>query len=314
MYALLRESPRAVALGHGVAAEPLRAVPCGDLTAVVGEVAASPEVDAQALRGHDAVIRRLHGAVDALLPVRFGAAVADEQALAEAIDPRADDLRAALELVAGCYQVTLRVFGEATVETEAAEEVGEGPGAGTRYLTQRLRAETRARSAPEIEPLREALGGLVRAERVERHDAPPLVASVYHLVRAVDAGAYDAAFAAAVPRLSGIRIRRSGPWDALRRELEQRASAIGVPRWNADPDDVRRSVAHLVLSLVEFIRKLLERQAIRRMEMGTLTADETEAVGLALMRLEETVRELAERFGIPPEDLNLDLGPLGRLS
>jgi len=102
--------------------------------------------------------------------------------------------------------------------------------------------------------------------------------------------------------------------DALRRELEQRAAAVGVPRWNADPEDVRRSVAQLVLSLVEFIRKLLERQAIRRMEAGTLTPDETEAVGLALMRLEETVRELAERFGIPPDELNLDLGPLGRLS
>jgi len=102
--------------------------------------------------------------------------------------------------------------------------------------------------------------------------------------------------------------------DALRRELEQRAAAIGVPRWNADADDVRRSVAQLVLSLVDFIRKLLERQAIRRMEAGTLTADETESVGLALMRLEETVRELAERFGIPPDELNLDLGPLGRLS
>ena len=102
--------------------------------------------------------------------------------------------------------------------------------------------------------------------------------------------------------------------DALRRELEQRAAAAGVPRWNADPEDVRRSVAQLVLSLVEFIRKLLERQAIRRMEAGTLTSDETEAVGLALMRLEETVRELAARFGIPPDELNLDLGPLGRLS
>jgi hypothetical protein len=102
--------------------------------------------------------------------------------------------------------------------------------------------------------------------------------------------------------------------DALRRELEQRAATLDVPRWNADPEDVRRSVAHLVLSLVEFVRKLLERQAIRRMEAGTLSTDETEAVGLALMRLEETVRELAERFGIPPDDLNLDLGPLGRLS
>jgi hypothetical protein len=72
-------------------------------------------------------------------------------------------------------------------------------------------------------------------------------------------------------------------------------------------------VLKLVLTLVEFIRQLLERQAIRRMEEGTLSDDETEAVGLALMRLEETIRDLAAQFGIPAEELNLDLGPIGKL-
>ena len=100
--------------------------------------------------------------------------------------------------------------------------------------------------------------------------------------------------------------------DDLRRELE-RASSGGPLRWNADPDDVQRSVAQLVLTLVEFIRKLLERQAIRRMEAGTLTDQQTEDIGRALMALEETVRDLAGRFGIPIEDLNLDLGPVGKL-
>ncbi len=70
----------------------------------------------------------------------------------------------------------------------------------------------------------------------------------------------------------------------------------------------------LVLSLVEFIRQILERQAIRRMDANTLTPEETESVGLALMRLEETIRDLAEQFGFKPEDLNLDLGPIGRLT
>jgi hypothetical protein len=101
---------------------------------------------------------------------------------------------------------------------------------------------------------------------------------------------------------------------SLRRELERRASGRAPARWNADADDVQRSVAQLVLSLVEFLRKLLERQAIRRMEGGTLSPDEIEAVGLALMRLERTVRLLARRFGLALEDLNLDLGPPGRLS
>jgi hypothetical protein len=100
--------------------------------------------------------------------------------------------------------------------------------------------------------------------------------------------------------------------ESLRAEVE-RLGKGAPPRWNADPEDVRRSVAKLVLTLVEFIRQLLERQAIRRMDAGTLTPDETEAVGLALMRLEETVRDLAGRFGLDPNDLNLDLGPVGRL-
>lgn len=100
--------------------------------------------------------------------------------------------------------------------------------------------------------------------------------------------------------------------DALRAEIERRAAAE-APRWNADPEEVQRSVARLVLTLVEFLRKLMEKQAIRRMEAGTLEAEEIENLGLALMRLEETLHDIAARFGLAPEDLNLDLGPLGRL-
>ena len=100
--------------------------------------------------------------------------------------------------------------------------------------------------------------------------------------------------------------------ESLRGEIDRLATAP-PPRWNADPEDVRRSVLKLVLTLVEFIRQILERQAIRRMDTATLTADETEAIGLALMRLEETVRDLAAQFGLKPEDLNIDLGPIGKL-
>ncbi|HEV3141205.1 MAG TPA: gas vesicle protein K [Vicinamibacterales bacterium] len=88
----------------------------------------------------------------------------------------------------------------------------------------------------------------------------------------------------------------------------------GAPmRWNPEPEDVQRSVAQLVLTIVEFLRKLMERQAVRRMEQRTLTRREVEAVGAALMQLERTVREIGEKFGLAPEDLNLDLGTLGRL-
>ena len=101
--------------------------------------------------------------------------------------------------------------------------------------------------------------------------------------------------------------------ESLRAELERLRAAGSPARWNANPEDVRRSVVKLVLTLVEAIRQLLERQAIRRMEQKTLTDDETEAIGLALMRLEETIREIGIQFDLAPEDLNLDLGPIGKL-
>ena len=109
---------------------------------------------------------------------------------------------------------------------------------------------------------------------------------------------------------SAVEVRKV---ESLREELERLRAAGSPPRWNANPDDVRRSVAKLVLTLVEAIRQLLERQAIRRMENETISEAETEAIGLALMRLEETVREIAAQFGLAPEDLNLDLGPIGKL-
>jgi hypothetical protein len=102
--------------------------------------------------------------------------------------------------------------------------------------------------------------------------------------------------------------------EALRAEIERQLSGPGPARWNADPEEVERSVAKLVLTLMEFLRKLFEKQAIRRMEAGTLSAEETESLGLALMKLEQTIVELARRFDLSPEDLNLDLGPLGRLT
>jgi hypothetical protein len=100
--------------------------------------------------------------------------------------------------------------------------------------------------------------------------------------------------------------------EAIRQQI-QNVGATSPPRWNADPEDVRKSVLKLVLTLVELIRQLLERQAIRRMEAGTLSEAETESVGLALMRLQETILDLCKDFDIAPDELNLDLGPVGKL-
>ena len=98
-----------------------------------------------------------------------------------------------------------------------------------------------------------------------------------------------------------------------RARRSKRASRPAPMRWNPEPDDVQRSVAQLVLTIVEFLRRLMERQAIRRMEQRTLSPKQIEDVGLALMKLEKTIRDIGKRFGLSPEDLNLDLGPIGKL-
>jgi len=98
----------------------------------------------------------------------------------------------------------------------------------------------------------------------------------------------------------------------LRREVE-RLRGILPERVDVDPEGVEHGLAKLVLVLVEFLRQLLERQAVRRMEGGTLSDDEVERMGLALMRLEQKVHEIARDFGLDPSELNIGLGPLGRL-
>jgi len=84
-------------------------------------------------------------------------------------------------------------------------------------------------------------------------------------------------------------------------------------RVNADGERVERGLAQLVLTLIELLRQLLERQALRRVEGGTLSEEEVERLGETLMRLEARMEELKQEFGLRDEDLNLDLGPLGRL-
>jgi hypothetical protein len=84
-------------------------------------------------------------------------------------------------------------------------------------------------------------------------------------------------------------------------------------RLETDAEEVQRDLVRLVLTLIELVRQLMERQALRRVDAGDLSDDKVEQLGLALMRLEEAMTELQERFGIDRRDLNLDLGPLGPL-
>jgi hypothetical protein len=84
-------------------------------------------------------------------------------------------------------------------------------------------------------------------------------------------------------------------------------------RIDCTPDNVEQGLAKLVLSLIELLRQVLERQAIRRMEGGSLSEQQVEEMGESLMKLEAKIHELAANFGLTPADLNLDLGPLGHL-
>jgi len=93
----------------------------------------------------------------------------------------------------------------------------------------------------------------------------------------------------------------------LREELA-RLRTLLPERIDLDPADLERGLAGLVLTLVEFLRQVLERQAIRRMEGGTLSDDEVERVGLALMRLQEKIREIAQQFGLDEDDIQLRIG------
>jgi hypothetical protein len=102
--------------------------------------------------------------------------------------------------------------------------------------------------------------------------------------------------------------------DLRRVAAELREIAPSLPqRLDASPDDIEAGLARLVLTLVEFLRQVLEHQAVRRMEGGALSEDEIERVGLALMRLQERLDEIRIVFGLDADDLNIDLGPLGRL-
>ena len=100
--------------------------------------------------------------------------------------------------------------------------------------------------------------------------------------------------------------------EGLNQELVSLANGT-AQRIDCTPENIEQGLARLVLSLIELLRRLLERQAIRRMEGGSLEDAKIEEMGLALMKLEQKIRELADHFGLKPEDLNMDLGPLGTL-
>lgn len=232
LYAVLGAAPSADA-GAGLAGEPLRLLRCGEVLVAAGEMTEAPAIAPETLRAHDAVVRRLADTTDAILPARFGMIARDESVLCARLEPAASSLREALARVAGREQMILRVFRAPAPSTDAASSadvtasaglgssVGAAPsaslstgtaGQGARYLAERASARRAAAEVPEIAALRPVLDRFVTAERVERHDAPPLVASVYHLVARGGADVYAEAVEHACAELCDVRITISGPW------------------------------------------------------------------------------------------------------
>jgi hypothetical protein len=103
-----------------------------------------------------------------------------------------------------------------------------------------------------------------------------------------------------------------GEFELFSGELERIRSGLGR-RINADPENLEKGLAQLVMTIIELLRQLMERQALRRIEGGTLSPDEVERLGDTFMRLAQRMDELKDEFGLTDEDLNLNLGPLGDL-
>jgi hypothetical protein len=222
---------------RGVAGEPLRVVTSGDgqshaiaghftgadadADAIAREFAKPPALTGETLRTQDALVRELATRIGsgsgggALLPARFGARFADEQALRQTLDELAPRLERALTRVRGREQMTIRLFHDESRESRSAERLADDDatlGPGTRYMRQRAAA---GGVFPEaIEDLRAALADAIDDERVERGQSP-VIGSIHHLIPRGSADRYRARLdeAAASPRFaaSGIRLRVSGP-------------------------------------------------------------------------------------------------------
>ena len=172
---------------------------------VVFERGGAREPTAANLRKHDRVVKRLTRSCSAVLPFRFGSVVPDRRALGDLLGAIAPAVARGLEDVRDATQFTLRVYGRPVPNRRP-----KAGGPGTRFMEERLRAHR----VPEIDAVTTATKPFVRASRAQRHDRPPLLASVYHLVARADVRKYRAALAASTKTLDGVRVDATGPWPA----------------------------------------------------------------------------------------------------
>jgi hypothetical protein len=210
LYALT-DAADAAPLGRGLAGEPLERIRAGTLTAVVGRRDEPCAPSAETLRAHDGVVRALAAGTPALLPARFGAVASDEGELCAALAEREDEYAATLERVRGREQMTARVFSASATSERVADGGDAAGGPGARYLAGRAE-QAGAAGVPGLTALLARLSPLVAGEIVERHDAAPLLASVYHLVARGTGDRYRAVLDEAARDWPALRVVASGPW------------------------------------------------------------------------------------------------------
>jgi hypothetical protein len=244
------------AITHAAAPPPparLRAIPAGDLAAVVGP-ASRREATTESLLRHEELVQALMADRD-VLPVRYGTRFADDGDVAQAVTAREATFAAALERVRGAVELSVH-----------------GP-----------------------DDVQERLRGLAR-DRVERPGRSAFL---------VERGLVTA-FRARAEQLGAVC---TGPWPPYSfSEAPAETQRIGT-----DPENVAKGLGQLVLTIVELLRQLMERQALRRIDAGGLSEEQIERLGTTFMELDKRMEQLRTEFDLEPEDLNLDLGPLGRL-
>jgi Gas vesicle synthesis protein GvpL/GvpF len=216
VYALVAKAP-SEGLGTGMSGEALRVVTCGRLLAVVGDTSARPPVTSTALREHDRTIRRITAITDAVLPMRFGSMVDGELDLARHLEPAEAALEAALVLVAGREQMTVRVY-ERQARAEEGPRIAAPPaaaanlGPGARYLLERRQTPANVSHRAALDAVLAAPAVLIRGQRIESHGSPPLIASVHHLIDRGQGEAYAAVLYTGTADLIDAAVTVSGPW------------------------------------------------------------------------------------------------------
>ena len=228
LYAIVPSWHRLSAASTGLYDEPLETVRCGRVTAVVGEMdradlagdlATRPDgapmspAQRRSLARHDRVVRHVAADADALLPARYGVHAASRAALRALVSSRASDFAAALRMVAGAEQMTLRVSLVTRAGRARAAKVRRrrpAPG-GRAYLLARAHAQRAALLTEELAPIRAALDSLIRHERVIA-GPPPFEATYYHLINRGRAAAYRRLVRRRMAEVPAIGVTVTGPY------------------------------------------------------------------------------------------------------